>query len=300
MTRKYLVPALICTFFWGLSYPLVKLGNRLFIPDGRIQELMMFAGVRFLLSGGIIVSGCFIRHKKHPDMPALPAPRTLPKVIILSLLLTFFHYTLMYAGLSNCDGSKSSVLKQAGIIGVILFSGIFYKDDKLTLRKLIGCLIGFSGIIVCNLPFSGGFRLMGEGFILLASVSSSAGDMYSKHAASGNDPILLSGWQQLIGGLILFLTGTLAGGKITAVSSNGIIVLMALVVSSIIAYTLWLCLSKKYGVSELALIKLTIPIFGIITSAALLGERLFTWQNWAAVLLVSLGVIIAENKRCGK
>ena len=92
----------------------------------------------------------------------------------------------------------------------------------------------------------------------------------------------------------------LAGGKITAVSSNGIIVLMALVVSSIIAYTLWLCLSKKYGVSELALIKLTIPIFGIITSAALLGERLFTWQNWAAVLLVSLGVIIAENKRCGK
>ena len=124
--------------------------------------------------------------------------------------------------------------------------------------------------------------------------------MYSKHAASENNPILLSGWQQLIGGLILYLTGMLAGGKITAVSLNGIIVLMALVVSSIIAYTLWLCLSKKYGVSELALIKLSIPIFGIITSAALLGERLFTWQNWAAVLLVSLGVIIAENKGCGK
>lgn len=296
-TQKYLPLALVCTFFWGLSYPLVKLGNQFFIPGGKVPELLLFAGMRFLISGGLIVIYGQFRRKKRPGLPALPIGKTLGRVLILSLLLTVFHYTLMYVGLSNCSGSKSSVLKQAGIIVVILFSGVFYSDDKLTPRKLVGCLIGFAGIMICNLPLGSGFLLTGEGFILLASLSSSAGDLYSKHAAVGTDPVFLSGWQQFIGGLILLIAGILSGGRLGAVNLKGAAVLALLVVSSIIAYTLWLCLAKNCEISKLSLLKLTIPIFGIITSSVILGEQLFKWQNWAAVLLVTIGVAIAEQSR---
>ncbi len=290
--------ALLCTFFWGLSYPLVKLGSGELVPNGSIGGLMLFAGLRFLLSGGVTVVWNFARSAKNPEIPRFPRGKVLMQIIVLSLLLTVVHYTLMYVGLASCTGSKSSILKQVGLVFVILFSGIFYPSERLTARKAVGCVIGFAGIIVCNIPFDTNFSLLGEGCVLLASLSSSAGDMYSKHATRKADAIFLSGWQQLIGGVILTLSGLLLGGESVSPTSAGALAYFGLVVSSIVAYTLWMWLTKRYDVSRLAQIKLTIPLFGVITSAILLGERLFKWQNWIAVALITLGVAIAEyNKK---
>ncbi len=287
--------ALLSTFFWGLSYPLVKLGSNALVPSGSIGALMLFAGIRFLLSGAIIVAWNFARHTKNREIPIYPRGKTLGKVVILALLLTAVHYTLMYLGLANCTGSKSSILKQVGIVFVILTSGIFFTSERLTTKKALGCAVGFAGIIVCNIPFDASFSLPGEGCVILASLSSSAGDLYSKRATRGTDAIFLSGWQQLIGGAILTLVGTMLGGRIEAITVSGVLAYFGLVAASVVAYTLWMWLTKRYDVSRLALIKLTIPLFGVITSAILLGETLFKWQNWVAVALISLGVIIAEH-----
>ncbi len=288
--------ALLCTFFWGLSYPLVKVGSASFASDGSIPKLLVFAGVRFLLSGIILAIWNLFRHKKDNAVEAFPTRKNILYIVVLSATLTIIHYTLMYIGLANCSGSKSSILKQIGILVVIFISGIFFPEDKLTYKKVVGCILGFSGIIICNIPFDLNFVLLGEGCVILASLSSSAGDMLSKKAVKKADAIFLSAWQQLVGGLILTVSGLILGGRLDKPNLSGVLAFGGLVLTSIISYTMWMWLAKRYDVSRLALLKLTIPLFGIITSAVLLGEKLFKWQNWAALILITVGVAFAEQK----
>ncbi len=232
--------ALLCTFFWGLSYPLVKVGSASLASDGSIPKLLIFAGIRFLLSGVILVIWNLLRHKKDNTVEALPSKENILYIIVLSLLLTIIHYTLMYIGLANCSGSKSSILKQIGILVVIFTSGIFFPEDKLTCKKVIGCIFGFSGIIICNMPFDLNFVLLGEGCVILASLSSSAGDMFAKKAVKKADAIFLSAWQQLVGGLILTIAGIILGGRLDKPNLPGVFSFVGLVFTSIISYTIWM------------------------------------------------------------
>ncbi len=287
--------ALIATFLWGVSYPLVKVGNE-GLADRSVPNLLVFAGARFLISGGLIAAANAVRSRVTGKVPALPRKSDWGRVAALGLTLTGLHYTFMYIGLSNCTGAKSSILKQMGIFGVILLSGLFYKNDRMNLRKGIGCLLGFSGMVLCNLPLGEmGFAWNGEGFVLAASLCAATGDMISKRAAGKTDPILLSGWQQLFGGALLMTAGLVTGGRFNSISGRPLAAFIGLIAASVTAYTLWLVLSRAADTSELAVLKMTIPVFAVLTSGLLLGENILKIQYWAAILLVSAGVWTART-----
>jgi len=287
--------ALICAFFWGLSYPLVKLNQTAFVVVG-IGSLMLVAGLRFVISGGIIVLWNLLRHRRNPAIPACPSWSSIPHILILALSLTAVHYLFMYMGLGICTGSKSSILKQTSVLLVIFFSGVFFPNDKLTVKKVIGCLLGFSSVIVCGLPLSDfDFVPAGDIPILLASLSTAVGDLYTKRISCKWDPIFLSGWQQFIGGIILISGGLIGGGTITQITHYAVAVLLVVCGSSIIAYTLYMVLTKYCELSKISLYKLTIPVFSVLTSGILLHENIVKLQYWAAILLVSSGVLISNH-----
>ena len=55
----------------------------------------------------------------------------------------------------------------------VLVASLLFQQEKLTGRKIVGCLIGFAGVVIVNLGGSMdmGFRLTGEGFIFLSTVA---------------------------------------------------------------------------------------------------------------------------------
>ena len=286
--------ALICALFWGLSYPLTKLNQTAFAVSGA-GSLMLVAGIRFVISGGVLILWNLVRHRKNPEIPAAPSRANIRHVLILALTLTALHYFCMYLGLGECTGSKSSILKQTSVLFVIRFSGVSFPDERLTCRKVIGLLLGFSSVIVCSMPLSDfTFSPTGDIPILLAAVSAAAGDLYSKHAAARSDPIFLSGWQQMTGGVILLTGGLLSGGRIGIFTPYAVTVLLAVCAASIVAYTLYMWLARSCAISQLSLYKLTIPIFSVLTSGILLGEDLLRPQYWAAIALVFAGVVFAK------
>lgn len=289
--------ALISAFLWGLSYPLTKLNQTAFAVSGA-GSLMLIAGIRFVISGGIVVLWNLLRCRKNPEVPAFPGRKSFRHVLILALTLTAIHYLCMYMGLELSSGSKSSILKQTSVLLVIFFSGLIFPDDRLNLRKLSGCFLGFAGVIICNFPLASfDFVPGGDIPILIASASAAVGDLYSRRAARECDPIFLSGWQQLFGGVILLLGGILAGGKIAAPTPFAVLILLAVCGASILAYTLYMWLARHCAISQLSLYKLTIPIFSVLTSGIILGEDFLKMQYWAAIALVSLGVIVAREKK---
>ena len=64
---------------------------------------------------------------------------------------------------------------------------------------------------------------------------------------------------------------------------------------STVAFSLWSMLLKYNQVGQVAIFGFSIPIFGSLLSALILGEKLFSLQNLAALALVSAGILVVNG-----
>ena len=125
---------------------------------------------------------------------------------LLSLAQTIIQYFFFYIGLANTTGVKSSIINASSTFFAILMSSLLFRYEKLTRVKLLGCAAGFAGVILINLAggsFDFHMKLTGEGFILIAALSYALSSVLVKKFSARENPVMLSGWQFILGGLIL-------------------------------------------------------------------------------------------------
>ena len=110
------------------------------------------------------------------------------------------------------------------------------------------------------------------------------------------NPVALSGWQFLIGGLIMMLCGYAAGGRLTVWTGKGVLLLLYMAMISAVAYSLWSILLKYNPVSKVAVFGFMNPVCGVILSAVLLGETgSLSVMSVAALVLVCMGIYIVNR-----
>ena len=288
--------ALFCTILWGTAFPAIKIGYRLFeISNTDTPSILIFAGARFALAGIIVLSIGFMR---NPKAMLLHKKDILP-VGILGFFQTFMQYLLLYIGLLKVSGTKSSLLTSVAAFGSVILSAIFFKSDKLTFRKILGCLVGISGIVVITMSGGslGGFSLMGDGLVILSNLSGAFGNVISKKISPDRDPVQISGWQLTFGGFVLVMTGLIFGGKLTFYNIQCLLILLYLAFMAGIAFMLWTMLLFHNPVSKIAVFNLFIPVFGTMWSGLFLGENIFTPINLISLLLVCSGVFLVNFKK---
>ena len=171
---------LVCTFFWGTGYPVVKLSCAYFgIQPLDVPGKLLHAGCRFMLLLGV----SWVRGKR----PAFPNRQTLPAVLRLSLCQTVLQYGLLYVGLANTSGTKGSVLNQINVFLLVLLTPLFFKKERLTKQKLLGCVVGFAGIVVMNLSGLHFSIEWGDLVVVLSSCFAAAGYLLAKAMPSACD-----------------------------------------------------------------------------------------------------------------
>lgn len=139
--------AVICTMLWGSAIPCIKLGYGVFnIGVSATADKLLFAGIRFLGAGLLILIPYFFFQKKIKLTKKLCA-----NSLILGLIQTAVQYFFMYIGLAYTTGVNASVFNAIGTLLYIVLAWIIYKDEKLSKLKLIGCIVGFSGILLNSL-----------------------------------------------------------------------------------------------------------------------------------------------------
>lgn len=296
--------ALVCCALWGSAFPFIKIGYSLFdIPSGDWASQILFAGLRFTLAGILtVVFGSAISKRF-----LYPQRKNIICVCVLSLFQTVLQYLFFYIGLANTTGTKGSIINSTGTFFAVLVSCLLLRQERLNIQKIIGCAVGFAGTVIINLSGSagqGGMTFFGEGFILLSSLSYAFSSALIKQYSKRENPVVLSGYQFVLGGLVMTLCGFALGGRIYNAQPKGILLLAYLAFLSAAAYTLWGILLKYNDVSRVAVFGFMTPVFGCILSALFLGEG-FSGSGlktlWA-LLLVSAGIIIVNikfNKRKG-
>ena len=284
--------AVIVSILWGTLYPMIKIGYKAFaINNSEVASILLFAGVRFLISGIILVAMDSRRNKKIdiPDFDKFKA------VFIVSMLTVVVHYALTYTGLSLADSSKSSVLKQIAFLIVPCIAFLFRKEDKFSLYKVFAAILGFSSVIIINLDGMNLVFSIGEILIILASFSSMFGQMASKNIYDKYKPTYIVAYSQLLGGIILVAAGLLFGGNIGTVSWTSVAVLGYICFASITANLLWNTLIKYKNMSKLAVFKSMDPLFASVFSAMWLGENIFKATYLIATALIIVAVMVGNH-----
>ena len=182
--RNMVLVALLYTFMWGCGFPLVKICMDSFSIGSADQSAKcLVAGIRFTFSG-LITLICFSIFSSEKK------PLSLNKKQLLfsgsyGIIATSLQYAFTFIGLSMIDGSKGAVYDQLGVFVIVLTSGLFFKSEKLTLKKIVGCILGFVGVLFINISGAGfSFTLQGEGVMLLAVICQTASYYVAKASSA--------------------------------------------------------------------------------------------------------------------
>lgn len=289
-THIVILLALFSCFLWGSAFPTIKLGYRLFGIDGSDTfGKIIFAGYRFFISGIMIFIFCLLTKRKIGVNKS-----QIKRLLLLGLLQTTINYAFFYIGLSNTSGTKGSIIMGTTTLFAVIIARIFYKEDKLTLNKMLGLILGFIGVIIVNIggsTVSAGFSLTGEGFVLISAFTGAISSVYTKSLTKDINSFLVAGYQLLLGALFLLLAGFIGGAETLNFTSQNIWLLLYLAFASAAAFSIWTSLLKYNPVGKIEIYRFTIPIFGVVLSYILLDERLLGTKTLLAVILVSLSII---------
>ena len=191
--------------------------------------------------------------------------------------------------------NQNSILVASNVFFSILIASLLFHYEKLTVPKITGCILGFAGVVIINLTgagMDGGLRLTGEGFILFSALAYAFSSVLVKKYSAKEDPVALSGYQFLLGGIVLTACGLAMGGRVHGftAASTGLLIYMAMI--SAVAYTLWSILLKFNPVSKVAVFGFMNPVCGVVLSALILNEKnqAFSVQGFAALVLVCIGI----------
>lgn len=295
--RYLILLATLCCLLWGSAYPAIKGGYALLgIARSDTAAQLVFAGWRFLLAGALLLVMAQLTGRRVWAL----APVQWAQLGLLGLAQTALQYVFFYVGLANTTGVKGSILNATGTFFSVLLAHFLYANDRLSRRKALGCAVGFAGVMVVNLRGAQGldaeFTLLGEGFIVIAAFVLSAASIYGKRLSQRIDPMVMTGWQLGIGGLMLLFGGLAGGGAISGWSAGSLALLGYMAVLSAVAFTLWAALLKHNRVGQVTVFNFLIPVFGALLSALFLGEAVLEWRNLAALVMVCGGIWLVTTE----
>ena len=200
-----LLTAVFCCVLWGSAVPAIKIAYELFrIGPEDTGSRILLAGARFMIAGVMTIAAGSVLAGKL----LVPKRGSWKKVAVLALVQTVAQYYFFFMALANASGVRSSIIVAAGNFFTILFAAYIFRFEKMTFRKLLGCLVGFAGILTIlgggkALMEGGRVTLAGEGAMLASDFFYAATGCLIKIFSRDENPVTLNGYQFFIGGVIL-------------------------------------------------------------------------------------------------
>ena len=287
--------ALTAAVVWGWAYPLIKMGFEEFaITPDMTGNKILFAGVRFTFSGLIILA--FAKAKRRSF--AMRRKTDWWFMLLFALLNTTFHYSTFYIGLSFSAGARAAILNSLSVFLLVIMACIFFKSDRFTMGKVLGCVLGFAGILALNMGGveSGHFTLLGDGMIIVNALCSAVASLLTRSLIKRVDVFVGTGYSLGLGGLLLLVPSLLAGATMPQITWWGLVILLLLIGISALSFVLYNKLISCNPVGKVAIFNSLIPVVGAVTSCLCLGET-FYWKYVIAGALATAGIYIINKQK---
>ncbi len=292
-TTSYLIVVVYAAMclIWGSTWIMIKLGLRGAPP-------MTAVAVRFILAALLVHVIIAVRRSKIPRTRGF---------LTLSLFLGLIHfalpYILVYWGEQYISSGLTAVLYSTMPICVALLARVFI-GDRLTFRKTIGILVGFTGVWVIfsdSMSFGGHDAAVGMGAILVSVLCASLSTVVVKKYASGYDPFVMLALPFTIGGLVVSLLAVFSEGSnpLRFDALTWITIVYLAVLGSVVAFSFYFWIIKRIDVTVLSYQTFVIPVFAVLIGWIFLKETV-TIRVVAGAGLILIGIALAtlrNNRR---
>lgn len=229
----------------------------------------------------------------------MPRDRKLWGAFLISGLITnAIPFSLITWEQTQVEGGIASVLNAMTPCFVVVLAHFLTKDEKLSLRKAVGVLVGFLGAYILMSPdLEGGLSMRSLGQIagLTASFAHAIASIYGKRFR--NLPPLVAATGMLTCAALWELPVALIVDRPWDMQPDstalGAVVVLGLL--TVAAYLLYYRILPSAGATNLMLATLLSPVFAHILGAAVLGEAIYA-TSVIGMFVIVVGLSIMDGR----
>ena len=273
------------SFFWGGHPTALKVALPYAPP---IRQGWM----RFLLSGLVILIWA-----KYRKVSLIPAKHELSPLIQLGILFSVQLLFLNY-GISKTTVASSVVLNSTYPIWVITLGHFFIKGDTLNKFKFFGVLIAYAGIVVTYIDSFGNTDfIIGNSLCLISGFLLGVRSLFLAKNSHAISPLKLLASQAVFGTVVFLILSLIIETdpyKMSLILIASILYQGAIVAGFNFIANIWLL--KTYKPSQVVVIHLSQPIFGIFIGKIILHETIGSTVILGTLLIILGSILVRKNE----
>jgi len=285
-TLPILVFIMLC-LIWGSTWIFIKIG----LDDA---PPFLSAGARFLVAAVLLYPFMKLRGLQFPRNW-----RVLSIMIYTGFFAISVSYGLVYWSEQYVSAGLTAVLFSSFPFFVLIFSHFIIADDRFSFKKIVGSIVGFSGVAVIyvdSINLESTVILLGTSAIVVSAVFTAFSNVVIKRHSESLNPIVLTVVQMICGAVSLLTVGFLfenVGDFKFTIKSIGSLFYLS-IVGSCIAFISFYWLIRQVKVTTASLIIFVIPVVALFLDWLVL-DQLLSWRILAGSGLVLSGVGLASR-----
>lgn len=283
MSARDFLTLLLVSLFWGGSF----LFLRLLVIEG--LEPLQIVSLRMLFAAIFIAPFFLIKLKKFSFHDHRFS------ILLIGLLNTALPFSLFAYASVNLGAGSLSVLQATVPILTALLLFTLYRDE-FSYMKLLGVLIGFSGLFLLAGP-SGELDLISSILCVIASMSYAISGVYLANTPSSINNSFIGMGSLIVGAVMLSPFLFYYGKANLAINATSWLYIAILgIINTSLAYVIFIKLIKRIGSLNASFVTYLVPVSSISLGILILDE-VFTLDMVIGSSLIFLGVFFSNKQK---
>jgi drug/metabolite transporter (DMT)-like permease len=227
-------------------------------------------------------------------------PRTFKEwfpILLLGISNVAIPFFLISWGEQSIDSAVAAILDATVPLFTIIIAHFALHDDKMTVQKVLGLLIGFVGVVVLMSKDIGQSAnpLLGQVAVVLACAFYAGSSVYARRSTANMPGILRSAGPLISSTAVMWLATFFIERpvRIPQLPITWIALLWLGVLGSGFAFILNYYLIHEIGPTRTTMVTYLFPLGGVILGVTFLGEKL-NWQLLAGAVLIISSLAVAN------
>ena len=229
-------------------------------------------------------------------------PQVWGALLILGVLNNAIPFSLIVQGQTQITSGLASILNATTPFFTILVAGFFLTDERFSVLRVLGVVVGFSGVILmvgAEALGSLGADFWAQLCALGAALSYGFASVFGRRFRELKvDPVMVATGQVTMSSLVLWPSALWIDGPqdILGLSFNAAASMFGLaVLCTSFAYILYFRILERAGATNISLVTFLVPISAIILGVLVLGESIFI-KEIIGMTLIGLGLAIIDGR----
>lgn len=221
-------------------------------------------------------------------------------LLVLGLINNAIPFTLIFLGQTRIGAGLASILNATTPLWTVIIAQALTSDEKISAAKLVGCALGFAGMVMLIGPAALGLAdspLWAKLAVIGAAISYGFAAAFAKRFKGVSPKATATG--QLTASSLIMLPLALVVDQPWALPlppTDVIAAILALaLVSTAFAYILYFRILGAAGATSASLVTLLVPPSAILLGVVFLGETL-TLTEALGLGLIALGLLSLDNR----